>query len=102
MLPDSVVNRDDKMGFPIPLAAWLKGPCNDWVHDVFSTGTTIGRDYVDAAAIPPLLDAESTFGRTMWGYLSLELWHQQFVDRASRFQSLNPDNAPKVAIKSHA
>ena len=81
VLPDSVLAREDKMGFPLPLNDWLSGPCNDWVREVFQTGAAIGRDHVDASAIPALLDAESRFGRTMWGYLSLELWHQQFVDR---------------------
>jgi len=90
VLPDSVLAREDKMGFPLPLNAWLSGPCSDWIHDVFATGANTGRDHVDAAAIPALLDAESTFGRTMWGYLSLELWHQTFVDRSAHYRSLDP------------
>ena len=102
VLPDSVVNRKDKMGFPIPLADWLKGPCNEWLRDVFATGATIGRDHVDSRAIPALLDDESTFGRTIWGYLSLELWHQRFHDRASSFSDLNPDNTRPLTTTPRA
>lgn len=90
IIPDSVLAREDKMGFPLPLNAWLSGPCSDWVRDIFATGAKISREHVDAAAIPALLDTETTFGRTMWGYLSLELWHQTFVDRAAYYRSLDP------------
>jgi asparagine synthase (glutamine-hydrolysing) len=90
VLPDSVLARKDKMGFPLPLNQWLSGPCNDWVRDVFATGAKLGRDYADATMIPDLLEAESNFGRTMWGYLSLELWHQQFADRSGHYRALDP------------
>jgi asparagine synthase (glutamine-hydrolysing) len=91
VLPQSVIDRDDKLGFPIPLNHWLRGSANEWLRDVFATGAAIGRDYVDSAAIPSLLAGEGGFGRTIWGYLSLELWHQRFHDRASEFRNLNPD-----------
>ena len=90
-LPSTVINRTDKMGFPIPLVDWLQGPANDWMRDAFSTGATRGRDYVDSGAILDILNRESEFGRTIWGYLSLELWQQRFHDRASEFRKLNPD-----------
>ena len=101
VLPDSVLAREDKMGFPLPLNDWLSGPCNDWVRDVFQTGAAIGRDHVDAGAIPALLDAESRFGRTMWGYLSLELWHQQFSDRSAHYRALDPAGQSASPVNSH-
>ena len=36
-LPDQIVNRQDKMGFPTPLSDWLAGEARDFVRDVFST-----------------------------------------------------------------
>ncbi len=90
VLPKSVLEREDKMGFPLPLARWLKGPCRDWVRDVFDTGAARGRSYVDSAALPEKLAGETAFGRTMWGYLSLELWHQRFVDRSAEIRAVAP------------
>lgn len=90
VLPPTVLARSDKMGFPLPLAGWLQGPCRDWARDVFATGAARGRHYVDSAALPAKLDGEAQFGRTMWGYLSLELWHQRFVDRAAEIRALAP------------
>lgn len=90
VLPDSILAREDKVGFPIPLNRWLQGSANDWLQDVFRTGVSMQRDYVDSAAIPDLLRSEAGFGRTVWGYLSLELWHQRFLDRAHEFTRLNP------------
>ncbi len=34
LLPEKVYNRRDKMGFPVPLNDWLKGPLSDFVRDI--------------------------------------------------------------------
>jgi asparagine synthase (glutamine-hydrolysing) len=36
-LPDSIVNRSDKMGFPTPFAHWLKGPLKNYILDTFAS-----------------------------------------------------------------
>ena len=38
-LPERIFNRQDKMGFPVPLHEWLTspGPVRDFVRDVFSS-----------------------------------------------------------------
>jgi asparagine synthase (glutamine-hydrolysing) len=33
LLPEQVYNRQDKMGFPVPLTEWYSGPLRDFVHD---------------------------------------------------------------------
>jgi asparagine synthase (glutamine-hydrolysing) len=86
-LPQSIVGRKDKMGFPVPLSAWLKGPARDFAMDVLSTGVTRQRAHIDNGAILKSFDAEAPFGRGMWGFLSLELWQQQFHDRHAWFQT---------------
>jgi asparagine synthase (glutamine-hydrolysing) len=37
-----------------------------------------------------VLDAQdaNAFGRGFWGMFSLELWHQEFHDRAAEFRAL--------------
>ncbi len=35
-LPKSVVERRDKMGFPVPLKEWFEGPLQSYVREVFS------------------------------------------------------------------
>ncbi len=95
-IPEEVVDRQDKMGFPIPIIEWMRGPLNGWVRDIFDTGNARQRDYVDSSRIPDLLTRESGFGRTFWGYLSLEIWQQSFHDRQSDFAALDPESGNKV------
>ncbi|MCP3902015.1 MAG: asparagine synthase (glutamine-hydrolyzing) [Planctomycetes bacterium] len=87
-LPDQVVNRKDKMGFPVPLTDWVNGPARDFVRDVLSTQAARTRDFVDNETVLANLDSESRFGRKLWGLLSLELWQQEFHDKAHEYRGM--------------
>ncbi len=65
-IPPRIRDRTDKMGFPVPLNHWLKGPLKDWAHETFLPETLA------------TLNADGTYGRRTWGAMCLELWHQQF------------------------
>ena len=74
VVPDSILGRRDKMGFPVPFNEWLK------------QDSTL-KDYVVSALDNPLhdfvfgkwdKDAELVFDRSMWGRLSLSLWQANF------------------------
>ena len=39
VLPPAIVDRRDKMGFPVPLAEWINGELRDFVLDAFSGRT---------------------------------------------------------------
>ena len=82
-LPRSITRRKDKMGFPVPLNLWLKrgGPARDFIGDLFSSSKARSRPYLaDGVSFDAMLDSQSVYGRNLWALLSLELWHQQFVD----------------------
>lgn len=82
-LPRAIRERKDKMGFPVPLNLWLKqgGPARDLIGDIFSSKTARTRSYLkDNVSLDEILDSQSIYGRNLWALLSLELWHQQFID----------------------
>jgi asparagine synthase (glutamine-hydrolysing) len=87
-LPPAIVNRKDKMGFPVPLAEWVNGEARDFVRDALSTQKALGREVIDNRQVLAGLDREAQFGRKLWGLLSLELWQQQFHDRAGAFKRM--------------
>ncbi len=87
-LPPAIVNRKDKMGFPVPLAEWVNGEARDFVRDTLSSQAALDRDVIDNRQVLAGLDGEAQFGRKLWGLLSLELWQQQFHDRAGAFKRL--------------
>lgn len=88
MLPESVVNRRDKMGFPVPLKEWFSGELKGFVIEVFQTVKDKHRPYVNANAVLKNFEQAGRFSRKTWGLLSLELWHQQFHDQAAEFRAL--------------
>lgn len=82
-LPVAIRERKDKMGFPVPLNLWLKrpGPTRDLIGDLFGSEAARSRPYLNSpVSIDAVLDSQSTYGRNLWALLSLELWHQQFID----------------------
>ena len=88
LLPESVSQRKDKMGFPVPLTEWAQGPLRPFVLDTFADAAA-RRDYVsDEFSAERLLAAETGFGRSLWGLLSLEVWQQQYHDRGTHWRGL--------------
>ena len=79
-IPDVVFTRRDKMGFPVPLTEWLRGPIRDFVGDVLLSDRARQRGVYRMDGVEKLLGRDATFGRPLWGLLSLELWYQAFVD----------------------
>ncbi|HEV2547575.1 MAG TPA: asparagine synthase (glutamine-hydrolyzing) [Stellaceae bacterium] len=85
-LPRAIRERKDKMGFPVPLALWLrqKGPAREFVMDLLSSGRARQRPYLAKGFdLTPLVNTGSVFSRNLWAFLSLELWQRQFHDRAA-------------------
>ena len=87
VLPRSVAERQDKMGFPTPFIDWARGAAHDFVMDVMTSGRALEREFVDNRAVVARLADASAYDRDFWGFFSLELWHQQFHDRALEFRS---------------
>lgn len=90
-LPDVIVNRKDKMGFPVPLNDWLQTELKDFVFDTFNAQNAKERQYFNHKEIMNSFFTESKFGRKNWGLLSLELWHQEFHDQQSKYKQLIKD-----------
>jgi asparagine synthase (glutamine-hydrolysing) len=80
LLPAAIVDRKDKMGFPVPLHLWARGRAGEFFRDVLLSQACRERGLFDATAIEKLLREERAFGRRLWGLLNLELWCQTFLD----------------------
>jgi asparagine synthase (glutamine-hydrolysing) len=85
-IPAKILNRRDKMGFPVPLKEWLNGSLKDFATEIFSTTKSKHRAYINSDAVLKNMGREGRFSRKIWGLMSLELWHQQFHDRASEWR----------------
>jgi len=81
IVPQEILNRKDKMGFPVPLSQWYKGPLKEFVKDILLGRTTRKRGIYNTAKMQKLIDSERTFGRAIWGLLCLEMWFREFLDK---------------------
>lgn len=80
VVPDAIVERKDKMGFPVPIFEWFGGELKEYVEDILLGQRTHARGFFDMASVERSVRSEKPFGRTVWGLLSLELWFRQFFD----------------------
>jgi asparagine synthase (glutamine-hydrolysing) len=81
LLPQGVVERKDKMGFPVPLSEWYqRDPVRSFVRDTLMSQAARSRGWFETEKVAPLLESERAFGRNVWGLLCLELWAQNFLD----------------------
>jgi asparagine synthase (glutamine-hydrolysing) len=94
VVPREILDRRDKMGFPVPLGEWMKGELRDFIGD-FLTGPARERPYLRDGVDPrDAVGREGKFTRNVWALLSLELWQRQFHDRASWWASRGDTAAP--------
>jgi asparagine synthase (glutamine-hydrolysing) len=87
-LPDLILHRKDKMGFPTPLNQWLANEASNFVKDIFSTSKARSRDLINNDLVLKGLSSEGEYSRKVWGLFSLEIWQQQFHDKSSYYRSL--------------
>ncbi|MBI2191836.1 MAG: asparagine synthase (glutamine-hydrolyzing) [Planctomycetes bacterium] len=82
-IPPEILNRKDKMGFPVPLQVWMNRPgvVRDFILDLFRSARARQRFYLGKGFdVERLMRQEPRFGRNLWAFLSLELWQRQFFD----------------------
>src|SRR4029077_7343781 len=87
-VPRPIVERRDKMGFPVPLKEWFSGELRDLIHDTFRSRQARQRPFLNAPAVLNNFENGGRFSRKVWGLLSLELWHQIFHDQSARYRHM--------------
>lgn len=80
ILPNEILDRKDKMGFPVPLHIWAKNNAKDFILDTLLSQKSRERNIIDIKNVEELINSEQAFSRGLWGLLSLEIWFNQFID----------------------
>ena len=88
VLPEQLMQRRDKMGFPVPLKEWFSGELSGLLQDVFRSDAARTRQFVNSDKVLENVGKMGIFSRKVWGLLSLELWHQMFHDRATEWKGM--------------
>ncbi|MCZ6909418.1 MAG: asparagine synthase (glutamine-hydrolyzing) [Rickettsia endosymbiont of Ixodes persulcatus] len=83
ILPKQVLNRKDKMGFPVPLSDWFYGKQKSFIHDTLFSKKSTERGIVNINTLKKMFKHKKPITRSIWGALCLELWFVKFVDAKS-------------------
>ncbi len=88
VLPKKILDRKDKMGFPVPLTEWMNGELKEFVFDILHSGMARKNSFIDYDRIVQNLNTTGKFSRKIWGFLCYEVWQQQFHDQSQKFKSM--------------
>jgi asparagine synthase (glutamine-hydrolysing) len=85
VLPKEIIWRP-KAGFGAPVRSWLDGDLKELMDDALSPARVKSRGWLDSAEVERLRKANSVGAEDnalrLWAILTLELWHQTFIDEA--------------------
>src|SRR5680860_631664 len=65
LVPQAILERKDKMGFPVPLHIWAKNGVGDFIRDTLLSKQCIERGIFKSESIAHLIDNERAFGRSL-------------------------------------
>lgn len=82
-IPHDTIYRQ-KVGFTVPLSPWFRGPLAGFVKEILQGERVSARGYFRPEAVRTLIEDHQSGkvdrSRALWTLLSLEIWHQLFVD----------------------
>lgn len=84
-LPEEIVWRKDKLGFPVPLKSWFQGDLKPFIEDVLLNKRSLERSIFRKYIIQNVIQNNDEFDRTLWGLLCMETWFSVFLDGKNFF-----------------
>jgi asparagine synthase (glutamine-hydrolysing) len=84
-LPPPIIQRR-KMGFPVPIGAWLRGPWRPLLNEYVTGGRPRARGLFDAFTVERLVSEHIRgidHSERLWALLTFEVWARMFLDGES-------------------
>jgi asparagine synthase (glutamine-hydrolysing) len=101
-LPKAILSRR-KMGFPVPVGAWLRGSFRHLVDDYVLSERTLARgifnrDYVRNLAARHI--AGENHEERLWALINFEIWQRRFFDGEATSKTLKEIEQPVAVFTS--
>lgn len=98
LVPREILDRKDKMGFPVPLNQWAAGPLKPFVRELLLGDKARQRGFFAHAAMAEALENPASFDRDLWGLMAIELWARAYLDDGLRDRF--PDEAALAQVRA--
>lgn len=82
VLPDQILSRS-KMGFPVPIGRWFRGPFKSVIDQYVLSDHALGRDIFEPDFVRRLVSLHQSgedHSERLWALLNFEIWLRQFFD----------------------
>jgi len=80
-VPEELIERP-KMGFGIPVGAWMRGPLRDWAESLLEEGRLRAEGFLDAAAVRSMWKAhvagQGEWQHYLWVVLMFQAWQDEW------------------------
>jgi asparagine synthase (glutamine-hydrolysing) len=99
ILPEQILTRS-KMGFPVPLGSWFRGPFRSVVDEYVLGERALARGIFERSFVKNLVAEHQTglnHAERLWTLINFEIWQRQFLDGES-LPSQQLDVAETVAV----
>ena len=94
-VPRRLIDRP-KMGFGVPLAAWLRGPLREWAEELLDP-QQLGGGYLDVKAVRRMwsdhVDGGRNWAYALWTVLMFEAWRRRWAPQAPSIARTIPAQA---------
>jgi asparagine synthase (glutamine-hydrolysing) len=83
LLPEPILTRP-KMGFPVPVGAWFRGPFRSVVDEYVLSERATARGLFDERFVRRLVrehQAGANHTERLWSLVNMEIWQRRFIDR---------------------
>ena len=80
VIPEEVRCRQDKIGLPVPISKWFKGPLREYCKDTLLSKRSLDRGIFKPEVVKEALCGGSEFNRAIWGLMCMETWFRVMID----------------------
>lgn len=101
-VPEAILNRTDKKGYPTPISQWLAGPIASYIRAVFLRAEPLAADeFLESPVVRQMVEEHTAgtadHGALLWKLLNLELWMR---GTAAGWRDVVPSDAAPVALRA--